>query len=184
MKTFGPLYVGTVKYYKNKDIPRFEIGTTQESESPFRLGKCFIYRNPGSFIGRYLGIWVKNPRLSEEDYEEIDNLLVNALTQYSRDRIPDEVWQLYRSNVSFSDKEPKYVRFLLNSDTSIYVYEHDQKAWRDSKRFDTSHPWEDMFASRCKEHNIPALLSHTVSGCFGWHLEKRDALEGSYEPVF
>ena len=183
MKTFGPLYVGTINYYKNKELPLFEVGTTQESEPPYRLGKCLIYKRPRSFKGHYLGIWIKNPRLSEDNYEEIDKLLIGALTQYSREKNPKEFYQMYRSNVNFPDKEPKYVRFLLNSDTSIHVYEHDQQAWWDSKRFATTHPWEDMYASRCKEHKIPALLSRNVSGCFGWHLEKRNALEGTYEPV-
>ena len=88
MKTFGPLYAGTLQYYKNRHLPIFEIGTTRETEHPYRKGKCLIFRAPFTKTGSYFGLWVQNPHLSPDDNEAIDDLILNAIKVSAKD--PDE----------------------------------------------------------------------------------------------
>ena len=182
MKTFGPLYVGTVKYYKNKDIPRFEIGTTQESEHPYRKGKCLIYRGYKSFTGRYLGVWVKNPRLNPEDDEAIDKLLYKALNQYDKPRNPINYGQMYRVTSS-ADFDSRHLVFSIKADTTLYVSEPSFSHWWD-EYFGEPEYWKKLFASRCKEHEIAALLIKDDPTCKGWHLETFNVEEHIFEPVF
>jgi hypothetical protein len=59
MKSFGALYVTTVKYPKRFIYPFFEIGWTQEIEEPFRYGKCLVLRLPYGKVGLGIGIWLK-----------------------------------------------------------------------------------------------------------------------------
>ena len=64
MKSFGPLYVTTVKYPKRFIYPFFEVGWTQEIEEPFRYGRCLVLRAPYGKLGIGFGIWFKR---KEED---------------------------------------------------------------------------------------------------------------------
>jgi len=65
MKSLGPLYVDTVTY----PIKRFsfvtEIGWSQETDEPFRAGKCFVIKLPFIKTGVAIGIWRK--KLNEQD---------------------------------------------------------------------------------------------------------------------
>lgn len=79
MKTFGPLYGGKLRYWHKKAFPILEIGTTQESEHPFRKGKCLVARVPFTEPGYYFGIFYKNPRIDQDDDLAIDALLQGAL---------------------------------------------------------------------------------------------------------
>jgi hypothetical protein len=75
MNTYGPLYTGTLKYYHNRFFPILEVGTTQETEFPFRKGKCLVFRAPFTKPAAYIGLLrktIKHPEeLSEEDIDEI-----------------------------------------------------------------------------------------------------------------
>lgn len=80
MKTFGPLYVGTLQYWHKKALPIIEIGTTQETESPYRKGRCLVFRCPFTHTGYYAGIFykgVKEPHLLTD--EDIDEIMANAM---------------------------------------------------------------------------------------------------------
>lgn len=80
MKTFGPLYVGTLQYYHNKFLPIIEKGKTQETELPYRIGHCLVFRFPFTKPGFYIGILfrtVKDPHLLTD--EDIDLLMSNAM---------------------------------------------------------------------------------------------------------
>jgi len=79
MKTLGPLYVGRLEYYHTKLLPIIEVGTTQETEMPYRLGKCLVFRVPFTKPGYYLGLFYHNPRLHWDDNEAIDELLFKAM---------------------------------------------------------------------------------------------------------
>ena len=80
MKTYGPLYVGTLRYWHKKLLPIFEVGTTQETEFPFRKGKCLVVRVPFTTTGYYLGLLFKrvaDPHLLTD--EDIDLIMMDAM---------------------------------------------------------------------------------------------------------
>lgn len=79
MRSYGPLYVGTLKYYHRKPLPVVEVGWTQETEHPYRKGKCLVFRLPFTHPGAYIGLWVSNPQIAEEDDVAIDSILSNAM---------------------------------------------------------------------------------------------------------
>lgn len=79
MKTLGPLYVGKLRYWHKKALPIFEIGSTQETEYPFRKGKCLVSRVPFTESGYYFGILYHNPKIDHDDDEKIDSLIVDAM---------------------------------------------------------------------------------------------------------
>jgi len=60
MKSFGPIYVGRLRYYHNNLLPIVEIGHTQETEDNYRKGKCFVFRVPKGEWGHYLGVFYKS----------------------------------------------------------------------------------------------------------------------------
>lgn len=80
MRTLGPLYVGKLEYYHKNFLPIVEIGKTQETEIPFRHGKCLVFRVPFTKPGYYVGILFKTVKdhnlLTDED---IDLLMFNAM---------------------------------------------------------------------------------------------------------
>lgn len=80
MKTFGPLYVGKLRYWHTKLLPILEVGNTQETDSPFRRGKCLVFRFPFTTPGYYIGVFrkaVKDPSLLTD--EDIDLLMAKAM---------------------------------------------------------------------------------------------------------
>ena len=79
MKTFGPLYVGTLQYYHTRLLPIVEVGTTQETEMPYRLGKCLVFRVPFTKPGYYIGVFYRNPRIDWDDNDAIDEILFQAM---------------------------------------------------------------------------------------------------------
>ena len=79
MKNYGPLYVGTLKYYHRKPLPILEKGWTQETEYPWRKGACLVFRFPFTKPGLYIGLWKKGSKLQHEDDSEIDFLLADAM---------------------------------------------------------------------------------------------------------
>jgi len=79
MKTYGALYGGKLQYWHNKFLPIIEVGTTQETEYPFRKGKCLVVRAPFTKPGFYFGLWVSRPSVHQDDEEAIDELLQDAL---------------------------------------------------------------------------------------------------------
>lgn len=179
METFGPLYAGSIKYYKGKGLPIFEIGTTQESEHPYRKGKCFIYRNPGSATGRYLGLWVKNPRLNPDDYESIDAILLGALSQFNakdEDKNTYENWWFYRTNTN-THGAPLYVQFALTGEMKLHVREDQEYFW--DKYLGDAYLWKTAYASRCEEHGIPAVLFPDTP-CQELHIEVLDSEADKY----
>ena len=83
MKSYGSLYGGRLEYWHRNVLPIVEIGTTQETEYPFRLGKCLVFRVPFTHPGYYLGVWVKHPRIDRDDDDAIDHLLSEAMRSRS-----------------------------------------------------------------------------------------------------
>lgn len=79
MKTFGPLYVGKLRYWHKKALPVFELGTTQETEYPYRKGKCLVSRLPFTETGYYLGVFYYNPKIDYDDDDQIDQILTEAM---------------------------------------------------------------------------------------------------------
>lgn len=79
MKTYGPLYVGKLEYYHTKLFPIIEIGTTQETEEPYRKGKCLVFRVPFTKPGYYVGIFYHTPDIHWDDEDAVDELLFNAM---------------------------------------------------------------------------------------------------------
>jgi len=79
MKTFGKLYVGKLEYYHNRFLPIIEIGTTQETEETYRLGKCLVFRLPFTKPGYYIGVFYHTPDIHLDDAESIDELLYKAM---------------------------------------------------------------------------------------------------------
>lgn len=80
MKTLGPLYGGTLQYWHKKLLPIVEVGTTQETEFPFRRGKCLVFRMPFTTTGLYFGVLfniVKDPHLLTD--EDIDLIMFKAM---------------------------------------------------------------------------------------------------------
>jgi hypothetical protein len=79
MKSYGLLYGGKLQYWHRKVLPIIEVGTTQETEMPYRKGKCLVFRAPFTHPGFYLGVWVKRPDIDWEDDDKIDKLLSEAM---------------------------------------------------------------------------------------------------------
>lgn len=80
MRTLGPIYLGKLSYYHRNLLPIVEVGTTQETDFPYRHGKCLVFRIPFTKPGFYLGLLfktVKDPYLLTD--EDIDLLLGDAL---------------------------------------------------------------------------------------------------------
>lgn len=80
MKTYGPLYVGKLKYYHNNFLPIVEVGTTQETDLPYRRGKCLVFRCPWTKPGFYIGILrktVADPHLLTD--EDVDLIMLDAM---------------------------------------------------------------------------------------------------------
>ena len=80
MRTLGPIYVGKLKYWHKKFLPIVEIGRTQETDLPFRVGRCLVFRIPFTYPGYYIGIFfktVKDPHLLTD--EDIDLIFEKAL---------------------------------------------------------------------------------------------------------
>ena len=80
MRTFGPLYVGKLNYYHRRLLPIVEVGKTQETDLPFRVGHCLVFRVPFTKPGYYAGVLfktVKDPHLLTD--EDIDLLMMNAM---------------------------------------------------------------------------------------------------------
>ena len=79
MKSFGLLYVGSLKYWHKKFFPLIEVGTTQETEMPYRKGKCLVFRLPFTHPGFFIGVWVHRPKVNWDDDDKIDALLSEAM---------------------------------------------------------------------------------------------------------
>lgn len=80
MRTLGPLYVGKLNYYHTNFLPILEVGTTQETEIPFRRGKCIVFRFPKTKPGFYVGILFKtvvDPHLLTD--EDVDMIMMKAM---------------------------------------------------------------------------------------------------------
>lgn len=92
MRTLGPLYGGKLEYYHRKALPIIEIGKTQETEHPYRRGRCFVFRIPFTKPGVYAGVLfktVKDPHLLTD--EDVDLLISNALKGRSMGLTTDEI---------------------------------------------------------------------------------------------
>lgn len=79
MKTFGPLYGAKIRYWHVRFLPFIELGWTQETEPPFRKGKCLVFRRPTSEWGYAIGLFYKKPRIHSDDEDAIDAILADAL---------------------------------------------------------------------------------------------------------
>jgi hypothetical protein len=79
MKNIGPLYVGRLEYWHRKPLPVLEVGSTTETDFPYRLGKCLVFRLPFTHPGYYLGLWVKKTNIHPDDEDAIDALLSSAM---------------------------------------------------------------------------------------------------------
>jgi hypothetical protein len=79
MKTFGLLYVGSLRYWHRKFLPLVEVGTTQETEMPYRKGKCLVFRAPFTHPGFFIGVWVHRPDVNWDDDDKIDTILSAAM---------------------------------------------------------------------------------------------------------
>jgi len=79
MKSIGPLYGGKLKYWHKKALPVFEIGTTQETEMPYRLGKCLVVRVPFTHPGYYFGVFYHSPKINHDDDGKIDEILQRTM---------------------------------------------------------------------------------------------------------
>jgi hypothetical protein len=79
MKSYGPLYGGKLKYWHRNVLPVIEVGTTQETERPYRLGKCLVLRVPFTHPGFYFGLWLKRPNIDLDDEDSIDALLFRTM---------------------------------------------------------------------------------------------------------
>lgn len=80
MKTIGPLYAGVLNYPHKDFLPIIETGVTQETEMPYRKGKCLVFRLSYTTKGFYFGLLkktIKNPHLLTD--EDIDLLMINAM---------------------------------------------------------------------------------------------------------
>ena len=79
MKTLGPLYGGKLRYWHRKALPIVEVGSTTETEIPYRLGKCLVFRLPFTYPGFYIGLWTKHTNIHPDDDDAIDALLSEAM---------------------------------------------------------------------------------------------------------
>lgn len=58
MKTFGPFYADTMKYPpKYKWLPLVEVGWTNETEEPYRKGRCLVLKPPLANTALVAGVW-------------------------------------------------------------------------------------------------------------------------------
>lgn len=79
MKTFGPLYGAKIRYWHTRALPVIEVGWTQETEAPFRKGKCLVFRRPTSEYGYAVGLFYKKPKINPDDEDAVDYILADAL---------------------------------------------------------------------------------------------------------
>lgn len=91
MKTFGPLYAAKIRYWHTRPLPVIEVGWTQETEPPFRKGKCLVFRRPTSEYGFALGLFYKTPAIHPDDDDAIDKLLLDALKVNSDTHRSEEI---------------------------------------------------------------------------------------------
>lgn len=63
-KDLGPFYVTRVQYLdKERHLP--EVGWTAETDYPWRMGRCLVFRIPFTHLGLGLGLW--GPEGDEEE---------------------------------------------------------------------------------------------------------------------
>jgi hypothetical protein len=79
MKSIGPLYVGKLRYWHKKALPILELGSTQETDFPYRKGKCLVFRAPFTEPGYYCGVFYKTPNVAPDDEDAIDRLFLDAM---------------------------------------------------------------------------------------------------------
>jgi hypothetical protein len=91
MKSYGPLYVGTLQYYHKDILPIVEKGWTQESELPFRKGSCLVFRFPKTYPGFYIGFWHKGSKMKEYDEAGAEDRLSKALGIRDMGLTPDDI---------------------------------------------------------------------------------------------
>jgi hypothetical protein len=95
MKSFGPLYVDTIKL-KHPVRPLFEWGWSQETEEPYRESKvCAVFWIPFVPRGYAIGLWGKPVREDEamkrvtrfgrRDPNEMSVEQIRAFTQIDRE---------------------------------------------------------------------------------------------------
>lgn len=80
MRTLGPLYGGKLRYWHKKFLPIIEKGSTQETEMPYRVGHCLVFRIPFTTQGFYAGILfrdIEDPHMLSD--EEIDLIMMKAM---------------------------------------------------------------------------------------------------------
>lgn len=104
MKTFGPLYGGKLRYWHKKALPIIELGTTQETEHPYRKGKCLVFRAPFTEPGYYLGLFYMRPDVAHDD-EAIDALLSEAMRGRKAWTPDDGAYDDFQSLRNISDEE-------------------------------------------------------------------------------
>lgn len=80
MVNFGNFYTGSLRYWHRKFLPIIERGSTQETELPFRFGNSLVFRVPFTYKGIFIGQWVFNPQVDPDDDEQIDQILLEALS--------------------------------------------------------------------------------------------------------
>ena len=91
MKTFGPLYVTKLRYWHTKPLPVLELGWTQETEPPFRQGKCLVFRLPTNEWGYAIGVFYKRPDIHPDDDDAIDEVISKALRVNSGTHSSEEI---------------------------------------------------------------------------------------------
>lgn len=91
MKTIGPLYAAKIRYWHTRAFPVVEVGWTQETEPPFRRGKCLVFRAPFTEHGVALGLFYHTPDIHPDDDDAVDNLLSNALKVKSGTHTSEEI---------------------------------------------------------------------------------------------
>lgn len=79
MKTFGPLYGAKIRYWHTRALPVIELGWTQETEPPFRRGKCLVFRIPFTEHGFAAGLFYAKPNFHPDDEDAVDGILSDAL---------------------------------------------------------------------------------------------------------
>ena len=97
MRTFGPLYGAKIRYWHVRPLPIVEVGWTQETEPPFRKGKCLVFRRPTSEWGYAIGAFYSKPKINLDDEEAVDGILAEALNMRKvwepEDGLYDDVFQ-------------------------------------------------------------------------------------------
>jgi hypothetical protein len=84
MKSIGPLYVDKVVYNILGKKPLSEIGWSQETEEPFRTGKCLVLRVPLTKLAFAFGIW--GPPAFNPD-EALGNILGSRILDVELDEV-------------------------------------------------------------------------------------------------